>query len=117
MMLKGLLLLVTALVFSAACVYADPTAAGGAVGSAEINLLKAVFTGNIGLALGLIVAFFGLYTMVVKGNFGGGLFILVLGVLITLLPTFYNGVTQVTCPIARSLGGECGGIKGDTSAG
>ncbi len=87
----------------AACGYA----AEGDVGAAELQLLEKIFTGNIGLTLGLIVAAVGIFTFV-NGNIIGGIIMVVLGVLITLLPGVYNGLRALACPIAESLGGKCG---------
>lgn len=82
-------------------------AAEGDVGSAELHLFEKIFTGNIGLTLGLLVAAVGIFSFV-NGNLVGGIIMVVLGVIITLLPGVYNGLRAIACPIAESLGGKCG---------
>lgn len=77
------------------------------VGQAELRLLEAIFTGNIGLTLGLFIAIGGIITFV-QGKTGAGITLIVLGVLITLLPGVFNGMRAVMCPIAGALGGSCG---------
>lgn len=80
---------------------------GDAPGAAEVRLLEMIFTGNIGLAIGLAIAILGIFSFV-KGNTAGAIVFVVLGVIITLLPGIYNGVRIIACPIASALGGHCG---------
>ncbi len=80
-----------------------------AVGGAEIKLLQSIFTGYIGLALGLGVAALGAYTFAM-GEASRGVFLLVIGVLITLLPMVFNAAHALVCPAVRALfGAACGG--------
>lgn len=102
--MKLLLLVVTALFAGAVYAYADN---GSDVGAVELQLLEAIFTGNIGLTLGLAVTALGIW-QVIHNNLTGGLILIVLGVLVTFLPGVYNGVRMIACPIANSLGGHCG---------
>lgn len=102
-MKKIILLVVAALILGAACVYADDSPAG----AAELSLLTNIFTGNIGLTLGLGVVVLGIFALI-QGNSGGAIMLIILGVLITLLPGVYNGVRSITCGIAEGLGAHCG---------
>jgi hypothetical protein len=76
------------------------------VGAAEIDLFITILTGNIGIALGLGVAIIGIFRFI-SGNVAGGITMVVLGVIITLMPAIYNGLRLIVCPIATSLGGHC----------
>lgn len=105
-----LLLILAALIMGAAGVYAQNTAAE-AVGGAELKLLETIFTGNIGLVMGLIIAIMGIFAFI-QGNTSSGITLIVVGVLITLLPGVFNGARLIVCPIALALGGECGQIGG-----
>lgn len=110
-----LLLILAALIMGAAGVYAQD-AAPKAVGEAELKLLETIFTGNIGLILGLVIAIMGIITFT-QGNTGAGIMLIVVGVLITLLPGVFNGARLVVCPIATALGGHCGAQAGTGSGG
>jgi uncharacterized protein YacL len=92
-----------ALSLSATIIYA----ADGAPGNAELNLLTTIFTGNIGLVIGLVIAITGIIQFV-KGDSGAAIYTIVLGVLITLLPGVYNGLRMIACTLVESLG-QCGG--------
>ena len=94
-------MLIAALVMSAASAWASSD-----VGQTELNLIVLLFTGQIGLALGLGVVIMGIW-MIIQGKGGGGIFMIVLGVLITMLPGVYKGFRAIACPIAESLGGAC----------
>lgn len=102
-MLKVVVTIVVALLVGAATAFA----ATGDPGNAEMNLVVAIFTGNIGLVIGLAITIMGIFQFV-KGDTGGALYTIVLGVLITMLPGIYNGLRMIACPIAESLGGHCG---------
>lgn len=91
----------------AASVAHAQAATGSDVGAVELSLIERVLTGNIGLGIGLIVTILGIVT-IIKGRMGGGLFLIVMGVLITVMPGVYNGVREVSCAVASSLGGHCG---------
>lgn len=109
-MLKIVLTIVVALLVGAATAYAAQESGqqqSGAVGAAELDLLVAIFTGNIGLLMGLAITIMGIFQFV-KGDAGGAIYTIVLGVLITMLPGIYNGLRMIACPIAESLGGHCG---------
>jgi uncharacterized membrane protein YiaA len=88
----------------AACAYAEDAAAVGAV---ELDFLTHIFTGNLGLILGLGIVIVGIWK-VALGDTIQGIILVVLAVLITLLPQVYNGLHAIVCPIASSLGGHCG---------
>jgi hypothetical protein len=82
--------------------------AQSSVGSAELRLLEAIFTGNIGFAIGLILAIVGAVTFAM-GEVKNGIIMLVVGVLITLLPMVFNAARSVVCPAVTALfGGGCG---------
>lgn len=109
--MKYLILLALALLLlGSADVWAQAQQANDAAGTVELNLLKTIVTGNIGFAFGLIVTIVGLF-IIIKGNFGGGLTMIILGVLVTLAPSVYNMVYNFTCPLAEVLVGAkaCGG--------
>ncbi len=111
-MTRFLLVLFAALFMGAAGVYAQDTqtattAASTSIGGAEVKLLEAVFTGNLGLLLGLGIAIMGIFKFS-QGDTGAGITLIVVGVLITLLPGVFNGMRAVVCPIATALGGHCG---------
>jgi hypothetical protein len=99
-------LIAAALLMGAAAAYAQQQdlAAGGA----EFKLLQDMITGNLGYGIGLTVALIGLF-IIIRGNFGGGVTMLILGVLITLAPNVFMMVRTITCPVAQALGGACGG--------
>lgn len=97
-------MLLAALILSAVTAYAETT---GAAGNAELNLVVAILTGNIGLVLGLGVTVIGIITFV-KGDTTQAIWTILLGVLITMTPGIYNGLRLIACPIAESLGGKCG---------
>ncbi|MBI1308526.1 MAG: hypothetical protein GC129_01530 [Proteobacteria bacterium] len=85
-------------------------AAQAPVGSAELALLKLIITGKLGLAFGLAVAFLGVWTIGAKGNTSFGMVLILCGVIITMLPTVFNGFRGIVCPIVSSLGGTCGTV-------
>lgn len=98
---------VAGLVIMGLCLLGTTFAADTSVGAAELSLLDKIFTGNIGLVLGLAVAVAGLWKFA-HGDFSGAVMMMVLAVLLTLLPGVYNGLRLIVCPIARTLGGQCG---------
>ncbi|TKW60937.1 MAG: hypothetical protein DI628_08620 [Blastochloris viridis] len=101
-MTKLLLLVVAALLLGAATGYAQSDA-----GAVELDLVRRIFTGNIGLFIGLAITIMGII-MFVQGDTGGAIFTVILGVLITMLPGVYNGLRYIACPIAEGFGGHCG---------
>lgn len=103
------LLLSGAVVFSA---HADTVAGAG-----EYKLLVSILTGNLGAFLGLGLTIFGLWSFAAKGQTQFGIALIIVGVLITMLPTFYKGVRLLVCPIVTSLGGSCGGGGIDVTSG
>jgi hypothetical protein len=74
-----------------------------AAGAVELKLLTGLIQGQLGLFVGLIIAAMGLW-MIIKGSMVPGITFLVVAVVVTSLPTVYNGITLITCPIAKSLG-------------
>lgn len=107
-MTKLLLTVVAALLLGAATGYADAGNAGaGNAGAVELDLVVRILTGNIGLLIGLVVTIMGII-LFVKGDTGGAVFTVILGVLITMTPGIYNGLRFIACPIAEALGGHCG---------
>lgn len=90
----------------AAAAYA--TTADLPAGGAEFKLLQDMVTGNIGYGIGLTLTIIGLF-IIIRGNFAGGVTMIVLGVLITLAPNVFLMVRTITCPVATALGGGCGG--------
>lgn len=75
----------------------------GAVGAPELKLVELLLTGNLGLFLGLAVAFLGVYTLSAGQSPAFGLVLIVLGALITLTPSIYKGTRAVICPIIQTL--------------
>ena len=91
-------LLTTALLVGAvASVWAQGTAGGP-----ELKMLEAILTGNIGLTLGLGVTILGIYRLAM-GATSEGITLCIVGVLIVLTPSIYNGVRLIVDPIVRSL--------------
>lgn len=85
---------------------AAPLAAFSAdAGDAELKILEDLVTGNIGLAIGLILAVWGLWKAVVSGETGSGLLLLVCGVLLTLFPGVFDTAASIVKPIAQTLTG------------
>lgn len=107
--MKNLLLLsfTVALLVGAIVFCASATSVTTDLGDPELKLFQSLITGNFGTFLGLLTAFIGAYTLIVKGETGFGVMLIALGVVITLLPGVYNGMRLVTCPIAEALGGSC----------
>lgn len=106
---KVLTILCMALLLGGAIVLSAHAATGSnAVGANEYNLFKHIFTGNLGKILGLGLTILGIWSFFVKGQ-QFGLALIAIGVVITMLPTFYNGMRVFVCPIVTSLGGTCGG--------
>lgn len=101
----GLILLVAVLAMGTAVCIAQDTAAG----AVEYNLLTSILTGTLGYAFGLTVTIIGLF-VIIRGNFSGGVTLIILGVLVTLAPNVYSAVRSFTCPLAVALGAStCGG--------
>ena len=100
-MTKILLVCLAVLILGAASAFAAD-AAGNAAGAAELSLLEKILTGNFGLAVGLAVAAVGIFK-VMNQNTAGGVTMIILGVLLTLLPGIYNGVYTIVCPIVSQL--------------
>jgi len=74
----------------------------GDVGDAELALLNSIFTGPIGFSLGLIVLVMGIISFFYHGD-KHGIFVIVLGVLITLTPGVYNAASNLFIPMVCSL--------------
>lgn len=81
---------------------ASALAKDGDVGDAELALLNSIFTGPIGFSLGLIVLVMGIISFFYNGD-KHGIFVIVLGVLITLTPGVYNAASQLFIPMVCSL--------------
>ena len=92
-----------------AVVLAVPALAEGAeAGTAELKLLKLIFTGYIGLALGFAVAVLGII-LFAQGQVQRGVTLMVLGTLITVLPTLLNVAMGLFCSMSEVLmGAGCG---------
>lgn len=114
----NLCLLVALLVGATAVMaYADASTGGGAsdIGSKELTLVQSLITGSVGAFFGLLVAFCGVYVFIVKGsNFG--IILIILGVAITFLPSIYNGVRVVVCPIAKALSSDAASCKANSGS-
>jgi|GEM_PF-3884679 len=78
-----------------------------AVGQNELHLLEIILTGSIGMGIGLLVTAIGIYR-VAMGSTRGGIILILLGAMVTVLPGIYNGVRDITCGIAAGFGGQCG---------
>lgn len=78
------------------------------LGAAEYSFLQKLIAGTVGTTIGLLVTFYGLWTVFVKGQVYG-LLIVIIGCMIIFGKEVYTGVRAVTCPIANSLGAACGG--------
>lgn len=69
-------------------------------------------TGNIGLAIGLILAVFGIWTWVVKQETMAGIFLIIGGVLITIAPGVMNTMSSFINPITSGFGGSNTNVTG-----
>lgn len=76
------------------------------VGQAELSAIEGLLTGNIGLAIGLLLAVWGIWKAVVNGEVGGGLIIVVCGVLVTIFPGVFVTAYNVVSPIVGDLTGR-----------
>lgn len=74
-------------------------------GEVELNAIEGVLTGNLGLAVGLLITIWGLWKMVAGGETGGGILIMICGVLLTIFPGVFNTAAEVVLPLVRSVTG------------
>jgi hypothetical protein len=79
------------------------TFAQSAVGAPELALVQGFLLGNYGLLIGVATTFAGVYKLAAKADAKGGILLIILGVLFTMVPAIYNGTRLVVCPIAKVL--------------
>lgn len=75
-------------------------------GGIELSAIEQLLTGNLGLAIGLLIAVWGIWKMAVDGEVGGGIFIIICGVLLTVFPGVFNSALAVVTPLVQSLTGR-----------
>lgn len=81
-------------------------ALAASAGEAELNVIEGLLTGNIGLAIGLIITVWGLFKTFVNGETGGGILLLVCGVLLTIFPGVFNAAGKTIYPIVQNITGK-----------
>jgi len=78
----------------------------GSVGQVELSAIEGMLTGNIGLALGLLLTIWGIWKAFVDGEVGGGLLIIVCGVALTIFPGIFNTAYEVVAPLVGHVSGR-----------
>ena len=88
-----------------ALVSARTTLAGTSVGDIELKAVESVLTGNIGMAVGLIITIWGIWELFVKGETVRGGILLFCGVAITVFPGVFNVFQALVLPAVQVLTG------------
>ena len=78
------------------------------VGGVEFRAILLFFGSPMGLALGLIVTVFGIWSFFVSQKFVRGLILCALGVAISCFPAIFSGVRQNLYPFVTDIGGSGG---------
>lgn len=81
------------------------------VGQPELQAIVNIMGSPFGIGLGLLVAVGGIWSLFVSQAVGRGIILVILGVLITSFPSFYNFVRNDFYGVPKSLGGS--GNAGD----
>ena len=76
------------------------------VGQVEFQAVVNLFSCPFGLAIGLIVTTWGLWTLVVSQKFGRGFILIILGVVVSIFPNVYNAFRTDLYAIPTQLGGS-----------
>ena len=84
---------------------ATATGAAGA-GNTALSTLTGAITGNIGLLIGLGLAVGGLWTWIVGQNTAAGLTMIAGGILLTLSPGIFNGMSRIVAPVVNTFSGS-----------
>lgn len=74
-------------------------------GHLEFQALKGMLTGNVGLAIGLLLTVWGLWKAFIGGDTGAGLLIMVCGVVLTIFPNVFTAVSNAVSPLVSSVTG------------
>lgn len=91
--------------------FAQGTGAAGTAGSTAFNTFQSAITGNIGFLIGLAIAFFGVWTWIVQQNTGAGILMIIGGVLITMVPSLFNGARNFVGGVVGSFGGTSNAVN------
>lgn len=75
-------------------------------GDAELKAFSSILTGNIGLALGLCLAIWGIIKAVVSGETAMGFTLIICGILLTIFPGVFNAATSTFLPVVQSITGR-----------
>lgn len=75
--------------------YADASSAGGQLKDTFLNIV----TGNLGLVVGLAIAFLGLWTWIVGQEAFAGIIMIIGGILLTMLPGIFKGFRGMVAPV------------------
>lgn len=76
----------------------------GDAGGKFLTTINHVLTGNIMLAVGLIVAVLGLWMWLVKQETSAGIMMIIGGVILTAAPAIFNATSTVVNPVVDSAG-------------
>lgn len=82
--------------------FAQAAAAGGNL----VSTFEDAITGNIGFFIGLAVTLIGLWTWIIKQETGAGIVMIIGGVLITLVPDIFDGMTDVVRGVVTQFSGS-----------
>ena len=90
-------------------VWADATTGAG---SETLATVQNLFTGNIGLIVGLLIAAYGLWKWLISQE-TWGLILVIGGVLITLFPNIFGGLQKGIQPIIQDIGAAPANVNRD----
>lgn len=76
--------------------------AAGNAGKETFELIKDLFTGNIGLIVGLVIAAYGLWKWLISQE-TWGLILVIGGVLITIFPGIFGGIQEGTVQLLDTV--------------
>lgn len=95
----------------------EPSFADGNASTAGDSLkdtFLGVVTGNLGLVVGLAIAFLGLWTWIVGQEAFAGIIMIIGGILLTMLPGIFKGFRGFVTPVVNEFatGDDTNSIKG-----
>jgi type IV secretory pathway VirB2 component (pilin) len=85
------------------CLANPAMANAAAAGDNLLETLAQSITGNIGFFIGLAITVLGLWTWIIKQETGAGITMIIGGVLITLVPSIFNGVHEVATGVMETF--------------